>query len=203
MTTREIQGHRSERTALIAIGGLVIGAVALYLALSVMRGEADTARTLLPYQVLVRTLPEPEQHAYSTIRTSLAVIEDYRARSGQWPRIEDLASRGVAPFAESASLSRDWYSFVEGRTINYLGLPSADVATAWLLVIKEPDPNLPPDLAPLDDEHHRLPDGTMLHIYVWTHQFGARLEDRLVPLPQTEGWIEVFRTPPNPLFPRS
>ena len=71
----------------------------------------------------------------------------------------------------------------------------------WL-TIQEPEPGALPDPSPNDDEHHRLPDGTTLHIYVWMHRYGGQVPAAFVPLPQNSGWIEVFSAPPNPVAPR-
>jgi hypothetical protein len=59
---------------------------------------------------------------------------------------------------------------------------------------------MPPDPAPLDEEHHRLPDGTMLHTYIWTHRFGGQIQVGFIRQPQNSGWTEVFSTPPDPAF---
>jgi hypothetical protein len=68
------------------------------------------------------------------------------------------------------------------------------------MVLQEPEPNMPPDPAPLDDEHHKLPDGTTMHVYVWMHQYGGRVTPGFIAQPQAQGWTQVFRVPPNPLF---
>ena len=78
--------------------------------------------------------------------------------------------------------------------------PSDPASPAWLLVLQEPEPNMPPDPAPLDDEHHKLPDGTTMHVYVWMHQYGGRVTPGFIAQPQGQGWTQVFRVPPNPLF---
>ena len=57
---------------------------------------------------------------------------------------------------------------------------------------------MPPDMSPVDDEHHRLPDGTMLHIYVWMHRYGGQVPVGFVRQPQAAGWMSVYATPPNP-----
>ena len=62
------------------------------------------------------------------------------------------------------------------------------------------EPGLPPDPAPNDEEHHRLPDGTMLHIYVWMHRYGGDVPVGFVRQPQASGWTQVFSAVPNPVF---
>lgn len=189
-----------ERYGILTIAALVVGGVGLYLAL----GSSDTAgngtRNLLPYQSLVRTLPVAEQQMYTAIRGALPTMEDERARTSRWPQPMVLAANGVAPFATADADHIEWQRLQRGATVSYMGRPADESAPAWLLTIQEPEPNTPPDPAPLDDEHHRLPDGTTLHIYVWMHRIGGRVAAEFVPQPQTDGWIELFATPPNPVL---
>lgn len=86
--------------------------------------------------------------------------------------------------------------------IDYLGLPAPpcpSTAPAWLLAIQEPDPGAPPDRSPADEQHHRLADGTVLHVAVWSHREGSRVRAGLVPLPYADGWTQILAgTPPSP-----
>jgi hypothetical protein len=187
-----------ERASLVTVTGLVVGAVALYLTLRAFGGSPDAARNLLPYQTLARTLTASEQQMFAALRRGLIPLEAERARTSGWPEPEVLADGGIPPFSTSAADGMKWERFQRSATVNYLGLPADPAAPAWLLMIQEPEPNAPPDPAPLDDEHHRLPDGTTLHIYVWMHRYGGRVAAGFVPQPQTSGWTEIFNAPPNP-----
>ena len=190
-----------EGSSILTVTALVIGAVGLYLTLRVFGGSGDAARNLLPYQTLVRALTTPEQRMFTALRRGLPDLESERARTSRWPEPLALAAAGVPPFATSAADGMQWQRFQQSATVNYLGLPAEPSAPAWLLMIQEPEPNQPPDPAPLDEEHHRLPDGTTLHIYVWIHRYGGRIAAGFVPQPQTNGWTEVFTAPPNPILP--
>jgi len=192
-------GSSRERTSILLLAGLVVGGIGVYLALRVSGSGTDTQKDLLPYQVLARTLPDAEQQTFSAIRNGLADAEVERTRLARWPEPSALASRGIAPFAGNGQ-SLQWQQFQQGKTVDYLGIPSDPASPAWLLVLQEPEPNMPPDLAPLDDEHHRLPDGTRMHVYVWMHQYGGRVTPGFIAQPQAQGWTQVFRVPPNPLF---
>ena len=68
-------------------------------------------------------------------------------------------------------------------------------------MIQEPDPAAPPDRAPNDEEHHRLPDGRALHIYVWMHRFGGQMKSEFVPQPQGSGWAQVLTKPSTLMAP--
>jgi hypothetical protein len=191
-------GSNRERTSILVLAALIVGGIGIYLVLRVSGSGTDTQRDLLPYQILARTLPETEQQTFSAIRNGLADAETERGRLGTWPEPAALAGKGIAPFATRNSLQ--WQRFQQGKTVDYLGIPSDPASPAWLLVLQEPEPNMPPDPAPLDDEHHKLPDGTRMHVYVWMHQYGGRVTPSFAAQPQGQGWTQVFRVPPNPLF---
>jgi hypothetical protein len=180
-----------ERTRVLVLGGLIVLGIIGYLVLNATGSgrDRDNLRNLLPYQVLARTLPESEQSVFRSIRNALPPLEAERVRLSRWPE------------ASAISDTHRWEFFKQGTTVNYFGVPNDPAAPTWLLAIQEPEPGALPDPAPDDEEHHRLPDGTMLHIYVWTHRYGGQVNPRFVPQPQTDGWIEVFNVPPNPVLP--
>ena len=69
-------------------------------------------------------------------------------------------------------------------------------ASAWLLVILEPEAGAPPDPAPNDETHHRLPDGTTLHVSIWTMpEQSSRSGFAALRLPQNEGWTQLLVGP--------
>ena len=206
MSTREVRsidarGSGRERAGIVVIALLVVGAVGFYVALRSGRGGDAPSSNLLPYQTLVRSLPAADQQMYTDIRRGLPALEDERARTTRWPEPVLLEANSVPPFAGARAAGVEWQKFQRGVTVNYLGLPSDPSMPAWLLAVQEPEPNSPPDPAPLDDEHHRLPDGTTLHIYVWMHRYGGRVAAAFNAQPQNDGWTEVFGAPPNPVIP--
>lgn len=189
-----------ERAGILVVAGGIISVIAVYLALNAAAGR-DGARDLLPYQTLVGVLPESDQRLFRLLRQGLVAAEADRARSSAWPEPESLAARGVEPFVRAADGVRyEWSRLQQGAIINYFGQPRDPSAPAWLLEIQEPEPGMPPDPAPADEEHHRLRDGTMLHTYVWMHRYGGQVPVGFVRQPQNSGWTEVFSTPPNPVF---
>jgi hypothetical protein len=189
-----------EKASLLLLAALIVGGIGVYLALRVSGSGGDAQKDLLPYQVLARTLPEGEQQTFTAIRSGLPDAEAIRGRDLRWPDPSELAQRGVSPFA-GQTVPYSWRRFETGKTVEYFGVPSDPASPAWLLVLQEPEPNMPPDPAPPDDEHHRLPDGTTMHVYVWMHQYGGRVTPQFIASqPQAQGWTQVFRVPPNPLF---
>jgi hypothetical protein len=196
MTTRIVQssqgfkGGGRERAGVFALAGVIVTLVAVYFVLNAVSGGNDS-RGLLPYQALARTLPESDQQQFRAIRETLVAAEAERARTERWPETASLALPGS---------DYRWTRFERGVITTYLGQPREPSQPAWLLEIQEPEPGVPPDPAPNDEQHHRLPDGTTLHVFVWMHRFGGEVAAGFVPQPQNTGWIEVVSAVPNPLF---
>jgi hypothetical protein len=196
MTTKIVQSSaRSksglrERAGVFALAGVIVTLVAVYLAVNATRGESDSWR-LLPYQTLAGTLPESDRQQFHALRERLLAIESERARTSRWPDAASAALPGAG---------YRWTTFARGVVTNYLGQPRDPAQPAWLLEIQEPEPGTLPDPAPNDEEHHRLPDGTTLHVYVWTHRLGGQVPTDFVAQPQNTGWVEVFTRVPNPVF---
>lgn len=197
MTTRVVQsssgsrGIGRERAGVFALAGVIVTLVIVYFALSATGGRRDETRNLLPYQALAKTLPEPDQQIFRTIREQLLAAEAVRAKTARWPEPEALALPGTG-YA--------WTRLERGVITNYLGKPPDASQPAWLLEIQEPEPGMAPDPAPNDEQHHRLPDGTTLHVFVWMHRFGGDVKPEFVPQPQNTGWLEVFSVVPNPTY---
>ena len=192
---------RRERVGAIVVAGLVVAVVGAYLALNAVRDDRDADRGLLPYQALARTLGASDGARFLALRQGLLVAEAERARTSRWPDVSVLAGGGAAPFAPDGANpgAYRWERFAEGVTVNYLGRPSDPSHPAWLLTVREPEPGALPDLAPNDEQHHRLPDGTALHINVWQHRYGGQVEAAFVVQPQHAGWIEILADPPIPV----
>jgi len=190
----------SERMGVLALALGIVGVIAVYMLLN-SRSARDSSKDLLPYQTLTQTLPNPDQQMFRTIRQGLLAAEGERIRAAAWPSPELLAAKGVAPFSSTGDgATSKWSLLQQGTIVNYFGQPADASAPAWLVEIQEPEPGMPPDMSPVDDEHHRLPDGTMLHTYVWTHRVGGQVPVGFVRQPQTAGWTAVFTTPPNPVY---
>lgn len=189
-----------ERRLVLAAGAGIVSVIAVYIVVKGRHAE-ERVTSLLPYQALARDLPGSDQQMFRSLREGLLIAETDRARTGAWPEPSSLARRGIAPFNQSSGGAEyEWSRLQQGAIINYLGQPRDPAQLAWLLEIQEPEAGMPPDPAPLDEEHHRLPDGTMLHTYVWTHRFGGQVPVGFIRQPQSSGWTEVFSTPPDPAF---
>jgi hypothetical protein len=194
---------RSPRDELISVvrAGMAISAgIWLYLANNPFPETGTLQRSLLPYQKTVATLEAADQRMFRELQVALLEAETLRSTEGQWPVPERLAGDGIEPFAPNPTdkgPSYKWQLVRSGFLVNYLGLPSAPGAPAWLLVVQEPDPRGPPDVFQDDQEHHKLIDGTILHVSVWQHADGERVAQKPVPVPQGEGWTQLYAVDPR------
>ena len=150
---------------------------------------------LLPYQRLIRDAPAAEQRVFRELQEGLLEAERIRAATGHWPDVSTLAAEGIPPFAPDPTqkIPYKWTSVRQDWVTNYVGVPSDPAAPAWVLVILEPEPGAPPDPAPNDETHHRLPDGTTLHVSIWNMPEGKRRSGlAALRLPQNEGWTNLL-----------
>ncbi|HEY7290065.1 MAG TPA: hypothetical protein VH583_09535 [Vicinamibacterales bacterium] len=162
-------------------------------------GAAGTsARNLLPYQKLVADRPFAEQRMFRELQEGLVEAEASRSTNGSWPDAAALADNGIPPFATDPTRrsSYTWSTTKSGTIVNYLGLPANPNEPAWLLLIQEPEPGVPPDQNFEDEEHNRLASGAMLHVSTWLHANGAAIGQRIVRLPQAEGWTQIYAVGP-------
>jgi hypothetical protein len=146
---------------------------------------------LLPYQKLIRDASPGEQRIYRELQEGLLEAERIRAQTGRWPDVAALEAEGIPPFASDPTQKIDytWTSVRQDWATNYLGVPSDASQPAWVLVILEPEPGAPADPAPNDETHHRLPDGTTLHVSIWNMPEQKRRSSfAALRLPQNDGW---------------
>jgi len=149
-------------------------------------------------QVAFRDLDEDSQRMYRLALEGLTEAEDVRSRTNDWPTVDALAARKIPPFTPDP-LDRAgyrWRMLRDGTLVNYVGTP--DVASkrpTYVISILEPDPGTPIDpQAVVDEIHHKLRDGTMLHVGVWT---GTKTLDRPAATPAFEdGWRQITMATP-------
>ena len=188
---------RAETVNVLKTAAAIVLLVGAYLALPSWTAQPADIQArqsqlgLLPYQQLIRDARPAEQRIFRELQEGLLEAERMRAQTGQWPDVATLASEGIPPFAPDPTqpIAYKWTSVRQDWAINYLGVPSDSAAPAWLLVVLEPEPGAPADPAPNDETHHRLPDGTTLHVSVWTiPEVKRRSGFAALRLPQNEGW---------------
>jgi len=185
---------RAELLTLVRAAMAIVAGVFIYVATTVGGGASPSERNLMPFQKLIADRPSDEQRMFRELQEGLLEAEGMRATGNAWPTTSTLADAGIPPFAADPTRRRayDWRLNKNGTLVNYLGLPKDDDAPAWLLVMLEPEPGVPPDQPFEDQEHHRLLNGAMLHVATWVHPNGRAIADRIVRMPQTEGWIQLY-----------
>jgi len=189
---------RDETLNVLKAAGAVVLLVAAYLFRPQMSSQQAVARPadLLPFQTLVRDAPPADQRTFRELREGLLEAERIRATTAAWPEAVRLAQDGIPPFAPDPTrkdVNYRWTTFVQNGTVNYLGVPSVPSAPAWMLVIIEPEAGAPPDPAPNDETHHRLPDGTTLHVSIWRVEENRRRSGlAAIQVPQNEGWTQLM-----------
>jgi hypothetical protein len=201
---------RAETLNVVKAAAAIVVLVAAYLFRPAFAGGADDRAAgrpsdLLPFQALVRDAPSADQRTFRELQEGLLEAERLRATTGRWPEAAALAAQGIPPFAADPTrkdVSYRWSTLQQGVTVNYVGIPSTPSADAWLLVILEPEAGAPPDPAPRDETHHRLPglpgspglpDGATLHVSVWNIPEKSRTSGfTALPTPQNEGWTQLL-----------
>ena len=155
-------------------------------------GGATATGGLAVDEVTFRDLRDEDQRMYRQALEGITEAEDVRSRSGTWPDVAELAKRGIQPFAADP-LDRAGYTWARlpGKLlVNYVGTPVDAKRPTLLVVALEPDPGSPADPgAVVNETHHRLGDGTMIHVGIWT---GGKRPDAAIALPAYEdGWRRI------------
>jgi hypothetical protein len=193
---------RREAINVLRMAAVILIVTWVYLAdMAAPRARAAAGTDLAPFQKLFPDLDPRGQRMFRSLHEGLLEAENIRSATGAWPTTAILAQGGIPPFAVDPIADRDKYAWTfrhEGIYVNYLGRPEAlgrpasPGLPAFLLLIQEPTPGVPPDRTPNDEQHHRLANGDVLHVSVWTHADGARIADGTLSLPQTSGWTQLL-----------
>jgi hypothetical protein len=187
---------RRRETLLVARALLhvVFWAAAVILASRAARSAGGFRDRLALDEIAFRALAPDDQREARAVFGGAGEAEDVRARSGGWPTVEALAARGVQPFAADPldHAGYHWKRLAEGTVVNYVGTPDpASQRPTLIIVAVEPDPGTAPDpSAPTDETHHRLRDGTMLHVMVWTSPH-ARVDTPIAAPRLEDGWHRI------------
>jgi hypothetical protein len=158
-------------------------------------GGAATAGKVAVDEIAFRDLPSDDQRMYRNALAGLVDAEDARSRDKAWPTVEALAARRIPPFAPDP-LDRagyTWKKLQSGGLVNYVGAPAAGgdaKRPTFLVVALEPQPGEPADpQAVVDETHHRMGDGTMIHVSIWIG--GAAPSTAIAQPAYEDGWRRV------------
>ncbi|APR86629.1 Hypothetical protein A7982_11978 [Minicystis rosea] len=160
------------------------------------RPQGSVASPPSPFERRFPELATDDQRMYRAIQEGVAEAERRRSRSGRWPSPAALAREGVLPFAEDP-IDRAGYtwSFAHtGPVVNYVGTPAPGSGReAFAVIVTEPDPGTALDpSAQVDDVHHRLADGQMIHVTVWMGPPLGPLRDAVGVLAPDQGYKQVL-----------
>ncbi|HEY4121886.1 MAG TPA: hypothetical protein VGM56_28665 [Byssovorax sp.] len=135
------------------------------------RPSGGAAAGLSAFETPFADLDATDQRTYRELQEGLIEAEARRSRSGRWPTIAELAAAGVPPFAPDP-IDQAGYAWTRASTptiVNYVGTPRVGSGRkVFVLVVTEPPPGTPVDPAQVVDEiHHKLGDGTLIHVGTW------------------------------------
>ena len=126
------------------------------------------------WQRPVCELTKERQRFHTQLRELARDAERARGSTGRWP--------AVAPLFPDK-----WELRQQGHYLNYVGEHDG---LRWLILFIEPDARSAPENVPEDNEHHRLSDGTAIHVTVWTQPTSEPATERVTAFPAAEGWVE-------------
>lgn len=136
-------------------------------------------------------LDAEDQRMYRRALDGLAEAEDARSRTGAWPTVTELAARGIPPFVDDPidRAGYRWQLVRDRLTINYVGFPDAPERPTLVIAAIEPEPGAS-ELVAVDETHHKLADGTMIHVGVWRGT-ARRMPVALAQFPFLDGWRRI------------
>jgi hypothetical protein len=147
---------------------LAVAAAMWALAVGVSRWHPAPDRP--SWQREIDELTAPQRRFVVELRAALRDAEGQRS-NGHWP---EMLSNGMRLRQQRLA-------------VNYL---TEAHGLRWLVLILEPDPRVPSENVPLDDEHHQLSDGTLLHVTVWTQALAESAPQGVTAFPAAEGFVE-------------
>ena len=155
-----------------------------------------------PFERSFQDLAPADQRLFRAAQEGVLEAERLRSATGRWPAVEALARAGVPPFAADPidRAGYAWQRVQTGPKVDYIGVPRAGSGReAFYIVLVEPDPGTPNDpLAPVDETHHRLGDGTMIHVTYWMGPPLADTSEAFSLLPPELGFRQVLVGAPAP-----
>lgn len=191
---------------------LKLGFIVLYGAAFVVLGRplVDEANVAVesPFEVRFQALDASDQRMFRNLQEGVLEAEYERSRSGKWPDAKSLAESGIPPFATDPidQAKYQWRSLSSDNLVNYIGSPAQSDRPTLIAIITEPPPGTAPDpRAIVDETHHKLQDGTIIHVTIWFSPApkggeGPPLQDLKEPIAfvnEQAGWRRVTSVAPT------
>ena len=149
-----------------------------------------------PFERSFQDLAPADQRLFRAAQEGVLEAERVRSATGRWPGVEALGREGVPPFAPDPidGAGYAWQRVQTGPKIDYIGVPRAGAGReAFYIVLVEPDPGTPNDpFAAVDETHHRLGDGTMIHVTFWMGPPLSDTSEAFSLLPPERGFRQVL-----------
>jgi hypothetical protein len=160
------------------------------------QGDAGARRAVRIDEVSFDKIDSKDQRIYQLCLEGLGEAEDGRTRTKDWPTVEALATRRIPPFtADPVDKAGYTWRLVRDRSvINYIGTAAADPTRPVFLILAI-EPDVPDPQAVPDETHHKLADGTMLHVGVYVGK-KAPTSPQAVP-PLEDGWRRITMASPE------
>lgn len=197
---------RSGENGIVLRLALAVALAMLFVISARRRATAVGELPLMQFQRRFADLPAPLQRDDRELREGFLEAARARIKDGQWPEPEKLAADGVPPFANDGvdGKVRDWQLVQERRLSLYFGFARDGVERPALLLqviesapgdLESRDPN-----TPIDEEHQRLADGTLVHVTTWYRDANAAAAGGDGSFrPEMAGWTQmVGRARPAP-----
>jgi len=139
------------------------------------------------------TLDDDEQRLYRRSLEGLLEAEDVRTQTGNWPSVEELAARRIPPFAPDPidRFGYQWFVVRDKTLINYVGIPTDVARPTYVILALEPGPGETDPFAVVDETHHKLGTGLMIHVAVWRGTQRTRPAGPLATFAYQDGWRRV------------
>lgn len=178
-------------TKIFALAALQIAFWSSVVVANARTGTSDPAASLQADEIAFAKLDADEQRIYRRALEGMQEIEDWKARSGDWPAVADLAKRGIPPFAEDPidRYEYRWQLVRDNYTINYVGIPKFTDRPTIVIALVTPEPGQE-ERVPVDETHHELNDGTMIHVGVWRGT-AREVPAALSQFPFLDGWRRI------------
>jgi hypothetical protein len=158
---------------------------------STRSSAAKPAASLQADEVAFTRLDNDEQRIYRRALEGMQEIEDAKARTGEWPTVDELAKRGIPPFADDPidTFGYRWQLVRDKYVINYVGIPTPSDRSTFVIALVVPEPGMEERVA-VDETHHELNDGTMIHVGVYRGTARTH-ESPIKDFPFLDGWRRI------------
>lgn len=194
VTVRSPSAIRELKVVGIAIAQIVFWSAFLVSAGMPSSSTTSASNTLVQFDAVeFATLDNDEQRLYRRALEGLVEAEDIRVQAGDWPTVEELARRKIPPFAPDPldRFGYQWFVVRDKSLINYVGIPADATRPTYVIMALEPGPGEKDPFAVVDETHHKLSTGLMIHVGIWRGPKRDRPGGPLATFAYQDGWRRV------------